>query len=484
MPIRPAHAVGDEWSESFAGEAKRSPRLLGFKGVDVAAQFGCEATFEGRLPAGLQGTFYRNGPGLLEFAGVRYHHWIDGDGLLQSFELSENKVRHQSRLVGTLKLAKEQSSGKRRYSTFGTTLKDAMVPSGADSLNVANGHVIPFAGELLALWEGGSAFRVNKDTLEALGPKTWRNDLRSVPFSSHPKIEPTGVLWNFGLDSTTGTLIFYEILPTGTLKRAAALRLPDISMVHDFAVSENHLIFVLPPIRFVRDRFDSGETFLDSHEWLSNQPIRMLVVDKADLSTHKLFEAPNGFPYHLGNAWEEGRGTIRFDYVHSNDASTVMVSLRDVMRGQENFREFGWTRSVVLDLNSGQVRYDDLSGTVEFPRFDPRLMGQRCRNMFQVARSTTAVGPYGYDAVRRVDLETGAVDSFYYGAEFVVEEHVYVPDSSRGDASGFLVGTALDLNARSTCISVFDASNLASGPIARARLPYMMPLGMHGSFST
>ena len=51
------------------------------------------------------------------------------------------------------------------------------------------------------------------------------------------------------------------------------------------------------------------------------------------------------------------------------------------------------------------------------------------------------------------------------------------------EGAGWLVGTALDLRTARTVVSVFDATDLAAGPVARARLPYALPLGLHGSFA-
>ena len=42
--------------------------------------------------------------------------------------------------------------------------------------------------------------------------------------------------------------------------------------------------------------------------------------------------------------------------------------------------------------------------------------------------------------------------------------------------------TALDLREDKTVLSVFDVHGVADGPIAQARLPYSVPLGLHGSY--
>gem|GEM_PF-6053888 len=46
-------------------------------------------------------------------------------------------------------------------------------------MNVANTSVIPWRGELLALWEAGAPYRLDADSLETLGVKDF-GDVRSV----------------------------------------------------------------------------------------------------------------------------------------------------------------------------------------------------------------------------------------------------------------------------------------------------------------
>ncbi|WP_265685709.1 carotenoid oxygenase family protein, partial [Verminephrobacter eiseniae] len=64
-------------------------------------------------------------------------------------------------------------------------------------------------------------------------------------------------------------------------------------------------------------------------------------------------------------------------------------------------------------------------------------------------------------------------------AQFLVEEHVFVPD---GAQPGWIRGTALDFVQRTTVLSCFAADDLAAGPVAQARLPYALPPGLHGAF--
>src|SRR5512142_3043014 len=58
---------------------------------------------EGRLPAELRGTLYRNGPGLFDRGGLRKRTLLDGDGMVQSFCFHKEGVRYRNRFVRTPK---------------------------------------------------------------------------------------------------------------------------------------------------------------------------------------------------------------------------------------------------------------------------------------------------------------------------------------------------------------------------------------------
>src|SRR4051812_44190340 len=67
---------------------------------------------EGRLPEGLVGTLYRNGPGKNEVGGTPYAHLFDGDAMLSQFTIDENRVRYRNKYVRTTHYLKERSADK------------------------------------------------------------------------------------------------------------------------------------------------------------------------------------------------------------------------------------------------------------------------------------------------------------------------------------------------------------------------------------
>ena len=153
------------------------------------------------------------------------------------------------------------------------------------------------------------------------------------------------------------------------------------------------------------------------------------------------------------------------------------------MRGSYEPHEHPSVGLVELDLQTGRARQSLLPMVGEFPRVDPRVVGRRYTQVFAAARLDAGERP-GFDGVMRLDVTSGAREVYRYGADVMVEEHVFVPQPGAGgrEGEGWLIGTALDLRRQHMLFSVFDAQHLADGPIAQGELPRVMPLGLHGIF--
>lgn len=476
-----ASTSDDVWAADFAAALKKNPYLAAYRSFNQDHIATPHLKLEGKLPAALRGTLYRNGAARHELGGQRYHHWFDGDGMVQAFRFSDHGVSHVGRYVHTERYAAETKAGKFLRPGFGTSFANMERIAGPDAVNVANTSVLAHAGKLLALWEGGSAYSLDPDTIETLGPKVWREDLKGAPFSAHPKIDQDGTVWNFGI--SRGLLVLYQISAQGSLLKAEALPVPNMAMVHDFAITSKHMVFLLPPLKFVPERLAKGLPFLECYDWLPNEAMRVLVVHKYDWSRRKMFELPAGFVFHFGNAWEDADGVIRFDYVHAPDATGMQIDMPNLMRGVIKAYPRSRTALVTLDLDKGSARQELVGGAVEMPRIDSRYVAQRNRYLYTISRTDPSPLRPGYNAVMRRDLETGKTDSFDYGDKVMAEEHIFIPRSDAApEGDGWLIGTALDVARGTTMLSVFEADKLAAGPIARASLPYGLPLGLHGSF--
>jgi carotenoid cleavage dioxygenase len=195
-------------------------------------------------------------------------------------------------------------------------------------------------------------------------------------------------------------------------------------------------------------------------------------------------ELPADMVFHFANGWDDG-DWLTLDYVRNDEAPELDTRLRSIAHG--TFLRGGASVAALLRVNlrTGQHKIELGSDTVEFPRVDPRVVGRRHRVVFcPAALSAGHEDRFGFDAVLRLDRESGRRDSFVFGPEAVVEEQVFVPrPGSTREGDGWLIGAGYDLRWRASFASVFDAEHVGDGPLAVARLPYTVPHAFHGAFA-
>ncbi|MEN9629655.1 MAG: hypothetical protein RJA10_2882, partial [Pseudomonadota bacterium] len=270
----------------FAAALPSQPWLRPFQGVtDQSGAVEGTAAIKGRWPAELRGRFYRNGPALYERGAERYHHWFDGDGMVQQYTLDGRGVSHRGRLVRTAKLQAEQQAGRFLMNTVGTTIEGGPPAAGPDAFNAANINALEHGGRLLALWEAGSAYALDPADLSTRGPVTWRPDLQQVPFSAHPKVDALGHLWNFG--AVGKAVVAWHVDPQGRLARVQVGESPyPGGMVHDMAVTSRYLVLPLPPISL---HFDQPVPEGPRRFALQpGEPLRVLVMEKDDITRRRV----------------------------------------------------------------------------------------------------------------------------------------------------------------------------------------------------
>ena len=480
-PFVPALAAsGGDWSADFASAFVRNRMLLGWKTppdrLDAAS-----LAVTGAWPAGLKGRFFRNGPSIHDRFGLRYRHWFDGDGMIQEFAIDGGRIAHRGRVVRTPKLDREDAAGKRLYSGFATHLERGAPVRGPDSMNAANISVLHHGGDLLALWEGGSATRLDEATLAATGFKRWSPQLSGVPFSAHPKVDPDGTLWNIGCALLPRpALVLYHIDRAGRLVKAGLVDAGPMGLIHDFVVTRTSLVILIQPFLFDPARAETASA-LDAHVWNPRAETRVLVVDKADFGKRRWHALPACFGFHYGNGWEEEDGTIRLDHCLADDPGIVTETLRYVMKGE--FRPSSPLRySRIVLPPKGDGRIESRADEAEFARVAPAVVGWRHRYVYTLGVPAEPLGWHFRTVVKR-DLERGTAESFDYGPGRIPEEHIFVPNpGGRREDDGWLISTVLDWKKGVSGLFLFDARAVTAGPVAQAWLPYPLPLGFHGTF--
>jgi all-trans-8'-apo-beta-carotenal 15,15'-oxygenase len=472
---------GEQRSLAFAHAASAKPWTVGYETLDHDLTE-TSLPVVGTLPPGVRGTFFRNGPATHERGGQRYAHRWDGDGMVQAFRFGSG-VSHFGRFVQTAKRLAESKADRFLVNAFGTYIPGTVpVPEDIDTINPANINLCMNGAELLALWEPGSAYRLKPDTLETLGVKTWRVDLKGSAFSAHPKREPDGTLWNFGADPLKGELTIYCIDAHGQLQRSKTLRFAKLAYMHDFAVTEKHLVFVIPPTLVNKQRLDTGMSFAQACEWTPTLGTQVLVVSKADWS-QSWYELPPSGVFHIANAWEDEAGVIRLQFMGAPNPISMLAGF-SIMQGEYRHRPGAFMTLVEIVPGKSATQEVVRSLEAEFPVIDRMLVGRRNSTVLCVGRSADRDADVpGYDELVSFDVERGASERYAYGLDWMVEEHLLVPEATRpADPATWVIGTALNMRSRQTVVSVFNASAIADGPVAQASLPIALPLGLHGLF--
>jgi all-trans-8'-apo-beta-carotenal 15,15'-oxygenase len=457
------------------------PWLAGWKTFGRDSAGPTVATLEGRWPAELTGTLYRNGPGWFDRAGTRYTHWFDGDGLMRSWRIGGGQVVHGARMIATRKFRREQASGRFEMPAAGTRIENPAPVRNNDDVNTANTAVVKIGGRVFALWEGGSAIEIDADTLATRGPQTWRDDLVAAPFSAHPLLEQDGSAWNFGALAFFGGngLVIWRIGAGGALEKFQMLTSPEPGYLHAFSMTQRHLLFMLVP--FDRRPGDGG--FFEQMKFATSRACRVAVVPKDALDQPRWFECDFTMAYHFGDAFERG-DEIFMRTVRHLDPESARTPMAAAMRGEAG-DSLGGTDLVTLRLNlrNGKARWERHGiENLEFPTFDARTPADRPARLYSPCAAGRAVAPY-FNGVMSIDAERGRTQRWSYGAKIMAEEHRFVPRPGGRVGEGWLLGTLLDHEHGRSGLALLDAERIGDGPVAMAWVPYTTPLGFHGWFA-
>ncbi len=429
----------------------------------------------GRMPQGLSGSFYRNGPAWFRYGDATVDHWFDGDGMVQHYELSASAIRHSGRFVDTVKRRVEQAAGRPMMPGFGTKADPAAVLNGPDDANAANTSVLRVGDELWALWEAGSPWRLDPQTLAGRGPVTFRDDLKGMAFLAHPKVEPSGRIWSAGFAGDKAWI--WQLDAAGRLERGEMIDLPLPGYTHDWAVTENHLIFPMQPWELPDGPVAPMANYM---VWRPQDGLKILVVDKADFSKRRVYELPAAFYFHTGDAWEDSDGTLHFDVCLSATPAFAAETARQLVHGQYAPTPGEKSELALVSLSpDGRATMRPTGISAEFPQTDHRRQGLR-RNLVAHVHGLVPGRP-GATALSVFDWSTGKSQTHDFGTSAIVEEALFVPRGS-DEFDGWLVGTVLDLKAKATEVHIFDARHVSDGPVASWQNQHATPLGFHGTF--
>ncbi len=441
---------------------------------------------EGTIPAGLDGTLYRTSPGQTSNHGTPLQHLFDGDAFVHAYSIRDGKVRVRAQFVNTPQRAEENEQGRMIYSEYGTVPPaapaDAPKPK-YEGKNQPSVNIIPWDGRLLGLSEGGHPTEIDPKTLEFRSYWDYYGTLpANLSHTAHPKFDPvTGVGYCYGLVKGPGlALNVYRMEKSGKLELLHSLPQPGFFMIHDMMISDEHIIFAIPPLKYTLGEMLSGKaTPAMALKYFESEPLRYIVMSRDGSGEAITIEQPANTVYHNGNAFMRD-GQLVVDSCLSPDHS-INDMLAKWKAGQDvQYTQTSATR-LVLDLDKRAVVERNLFGQgQDFPRYDLRQQGKDMPYLYTMENGVPD-DPISFNKIVRHDFRKGSVETAEAKPGKAMGESVYVPNpSSQREEEGWLLTLVYDGGRNETALEIRDAGSLEF--VARAWIGTHVPLGFHGNF--
>ncbi len=442
----------------------------------------------GELPRELFGTLYRNGPNP-QFAPRGPYHWFGGDGMLHAFHVENGRVSYRNRWVRTPKWELEHAEGEGLSDAFGSPMGSDPRIVALDS-TVANTNIVWHAGRLLALEEAHAPFEVDAETLAPKGYQRFDGKLVG-PVTAHPKLDPvTGEMIFFGYSARgpfSADMMLHVADKEGRLIRSEHFMAPFASMVHDFVVTRTHIIFPIFPLTGSMARAMKG---LPPYAWEPDLGTHIGIMPRGgSVADLRWFNGDPSYVFHPMNAFNDpddsSDGSVVCDMVKYSvaplfpkpDGSPTGARAPDAKLVRWRFNLAG---------NSNAFREQPLDDRpAEFPRLDERLSMLPYRHGY--LNSTPGRGDGRAEGERwglaHIDLHSGNRVAWQPEAGDACGEPVFVPrtaDAAEGD--GWLLSVVWRARENRSDLAVFNAADLAAGPVALAHLSHRVPAGFHGNW--
>ena len=428
----------------------------------------------GQLPTELAGMFIRNGPNP-RWAPIGRYHWFDGDGMLHGIRIQNGRASYRNRYVRTIGLGMEDAAGHAIWSSLMDPIQPDVPEQSAMirwKKNVANTALAWHAGRLLALWDTGEPYEISVPDLGTIGPHTFHGKL-TFPVASHSKIDAaTGELLLLGnVMKSRATVHIGVVNRRGELDRVTTVALPRAVYMHDFAITENHVVLYDLPMTYSLERSRRGES---PYHFDASLPCRFGIVPRHGDSV-RWFDIGPCYISHTMNAYEE-------------NGKLVVVALRmaSFALGHDAgpiYRDPPRLHRWHLDLETGAVTEEALNDLpVEFPVTSPDRVGRKARYGYAVRLA--AGGDPLMDALVKYDLREGTTWVHELGApdgagRYCGDPELVARNGATEEDDGWILFLSYDASENRSELIVLDARHVTAPPVARVLLPRRVPHGVH-----
>ena len=421
---------------------------------------------QGAIPSDLNGLYVRNGSNPQSGESLM---WFFGDGMAHGVSLGGGSAAwYRNRYVNTTLY--QQNLG------FGDS-----VPGGA--ANQSNVSFFHHAGRLMSSGEVGAPYELDPADLSTIGVHTFDSALTSA-FTAHPKIDPdTGHLHSFGYGFVAPYLTYHVTDTTGAMIHSEPVEVPRSTMMHDFMITDRDVIFMDLPVVFDLDaasRWMADPTVAATpFQWQPEVGARLGVMPLGGpASAITWYDIDPCYVFHSVNAYRDG-DTIVMDVCRQESMFAAdMVGLG----GGLTLRR--WTLNTVTGSFDDTVVEQDNPG--ELPTRDPRRVGRRHRYGYLVETHELDDGTPAFGGLIKHDFDRDTRDVWTPSDGEQASEWLFVPGtgdtSDTADDAGYAMSYVYNAAGDASQLVIIDATDVASGPVARIELPQRVPYGFHAAW--
>lgn len=444
---------------------------------------------QGEVPEHLDGTYYR------VVVDRHYPSFVpndlalfNSDGMAMSFSFHKGRVNFTSRYVRTPRFVAEEKAGRSLFGAYRNPFTDDPSVAGIRR-GLANTNIFFHGGRLYASKEDSQPVLLDPVTLETLGEYDFEGALTSETSTAHPKIDPrTGEMVFFGYAAkgeATPDIAYYEADPTGRITHEAWITAPYSSMVHDFAVTQNHVVFPVVPLRSSTEWIQRGNP---QFFWDPDEPVHLGILPrKGSAKDVRWIRGSTRFASHIMGAFEDGRHL----HIDTPTADTNYFPWFPDISGapydpdRSKTRLSRWTVDLA-DASAGFTERRLMEAAGEFPRMDDRQetlpydWGVLALN--DLPGREKAGG--GFRWVGAVQPSTGRTRVYDPGDGSTVGEPIFVPgDADRaGPGEGYVLVVVARRDRMHSELVILDAQHVDHEPVATLSLPIRIKSGLHGNW--
>ena len=478
-----AAAQGDGLSGQV--DFPEDPRTFGGGGSAAGAVnraeidlYDCEV--EGELPSDLDGVFYRVGPDPQYPKDPKYASDIvfDGEGHVSMFRIKDGHVDYRTRYVRNQRWKAQHEARRSLFGMYRNPFTDDPSVEGL-SRGTANTQLFVHHKKLLVFKEDSPPVAMDPWTLETTDDYyTFGGKLQSLTHTAHPKIDPlTGEYIGFGYEARglmSKDVNVFSADRDGSINWSVTVEAPYAGMMHDFAVTRDHVILYLTNMVSSMEQMRAGGVHFT---YDSKQPCYLGIMRRGgDGRDLKWFTGENLFCTHVMGAWADGdKLTIDMDGGEGNQ----FPFFPSVHEPFDPAKSQGRLRRYTVDLSR---RSDD---RYQVETLQPQVTGvlsrqdDRFHTLPYRYGYMNAVGPGGGWAIFDHGDKTVQTVSV---PDYSLSEMTFVPrrkDADEGDGYLIGIGSSTKESGRSDLILV-DTKDIAAGPVARVKMPFRCVGQVHG----